>query len=43
MGVKPSSDYMTTSKDQWIHDTQGPISNPPEIRKLKIQCLDKFG
>ena len=28
MGVKPSSDYMTTSKDQWIHDTQGPISNP---------------
>ncbi|PTK65233.1 adhesin, partial [Staphylococcus borealis] len=28
MGVKPTSDYMTTSKDKWIHDTQGPISNP---------------
>ncbi|TJX86478.1 YSIRK-type signal peptide-containing protein, partial [Staphylococcus haemolyticus] len=35
MGVKPSSDYMTTSKDQWIHDTQGPISNPAVNTKAK--------
>ena len=35
MGVKPSSDYMTTSKDQWIHDTQGPISNAAVNTKAK--------
>ena len=35
MGVKPTSDYMTTSKDQWIHDTQGPISNAATNTKAK--------
>ncbi|WP_390894808.1 Rib/alpha-like domain-containing protein, partial [Staphylococcus haemolyticus] len=35
MGVKPTSDYMTTSKDQWIHDTQGPISNAAVNTKAK--------
>ncbi|PTI73309.1 hypothetical protein BU064_13910, partial [Staphylococcus succinus] len=28
MGIEPSNNYMTTDDAQWIHDEEGPLSNP---------------
>ncbi|PTI37568.1 adhesin, partial [Staphylococcus succinus] len=28
MGIEPSNNYMTTDDTQWIHDEEGPLSNP---------------
>ena len=35
MGVKPTNDYMTTDKSNWIHDEEGPISSPAVDTKAK--------
>ena len=35
MGVRPTNDYMTRPKNEWIHDEEGPISNPTVNLKAK--------
>ncbi|WP_145115520.1 Ig-like domain-containing protein [Staphylococcus argensis] len=35
MGVRPTNDYMTRPKEEWIHDEEGPMSNPYTDLKAK--------
>ena len=35
MGVRPTNDYMTRPKNEWIHDEEGPIANPTVNLKAK--------
>ncbi|MCY1626776.1 Ig-like domain-containing protein [Staphylococcus pettenkoferi] len=35
MGVRPTNDYMTRPKEEWIHDEEGPMTNPYTDLKAK--------
>ena len=35
MGVRPTNDYMTRPKEEWIHDEEGPMANPYTDLKAK--------
>ena len=35
MGVRPTTDYMTRPKEEWIHDEEGPMTNPYTDLKAK--------
>ena len=43
MGVRPTNDYMTRPKEEWIHDEEGPMANPYTDLKAKTLFQVVYG